>query len=160
MLRRALSLSLCLCLLTISGFAQTKEHEKKSTPGAAVPDKAYLQKIWDGWSTLDPTNVAKFYAKGDHTFFDIAPLKYNNWDDYETGVKKVLADFKTARFTVNDDAQLHRAGEYVWGTATVKSDVTTKADKREIGNFRWTMVFQKQGGKWLMVHEHVSVPAQ
>ena len=157
--KRSLTILLCIFALAVCSIAQTKKSGKKST-AASMPDKAYLQKIWDGWSTLDPANTAEFYAKGDHTFFDIAPLKYNNWEEYEAGVKKVLADYKAAKFTVNDDAQLHPAGQYVWGSATLKSDMTTKADKRDIGNFRWTVVFQKQQGKWLIVHEHVSVPIQ
>ncbi|HET7441938.1 MAG TPA: nuclear transport factor 2 family protein [Terriglobales bacterium] len=162
MLRR-LAIAICIVLLTFGAFGQSAKSSsaktsKKSASG--VPDKALLQKIWDGWGTLDPANTEQFYAKGEHTFFDIAPLKYNNWDEYKAGVTKVLADYKSAKFTVNDDAQLHRAGEYVWGTATVKSDMTTKADKREEGNFRWTMVFHREAGKWLIVHEHVSAPLQ
>ena len=105
-------------------------------------------------------NVAQFYASGPHTFFDIAPLKYSSWDEYQKGVREVLADFKSARFTVSDDAELHAAGKYVWGTATVKEEMTHKNDKVDTGAFRWTMVFEKQGGKWLIVHEHVSAPAQ
>jgi ketosteroid isomerase-like protein len=27
-----------------------------------------------------------------------------------------------------------------------------------MGQFRWTAVFEKQDGKWLIVHEHVSQP--
>jgi ketosteroid isomerase-like protein len=27
-----------------------------------------------------------------------------------------------------------------------------------MGNFRWTAVFEKQDGKWLIAHEHVSEP--
>lgn len=126
----------------------------------AAPDKAYLQKIWDGWATLDPANVAQFYVSGPHTFFDIAPLKYSSWDEYEKGARQVLADFKGAKFTVNDDAELHPAGKYIWGTATVKEEMMHKNDKVDTGNFRWTVVFEQQGGKWLIVHEHVSVPAQ
>lgn len=156
--KRFLTILLCIFSLAICSAAQTKKSATKSA--ASTPDKAYLQKIWNGWSTLDPANTAQFYAKGDHTFFDIAPLKYNNWDEYDAGVKKVLADYKAAKFTVNDDAQLHPAGQYVWATATLKSDMTTKADKREIGNFRWTVIFHKEQGKWLIVHEHVSVPLQ
>ena len=72
---------------------------------------------------------------------------------------KELADYKTAQFTVNDDAELHPAGEYVWGLATVKEDAMMKAGKREMGTFRWTFVFGRQDGKWVIVHEHVSVPA-
>lgn len=132
----------------------------KPTVTTAAPDKAHMQKIWDGWSTLNPDNVAQFYATGPHVFFDIAPLKYSSWDEYEKGVRQVVADFKSAKFTVNDDAELHRAGKYVWGTATVKNEMTHKNGKVDTGTFRWTVVFEQQGGKWLIVHEHVSAPLQ
>lgn len=72
----------------------------------------------------------------------------------------MLAGFKTAKFTVNDDADIHPAGEYYWGTATVQEDATLKSGKREMGNFRWTFIFGKQDGKWVIVHEHVSAPLQ
>jgi hypothetical protein len=29
-----------------------------------------------------------------------------------------------------------------------------------MGNFRWTVVFENQDGKWLIVHEHVSMPVE
>ena len=114
---------LMLALASVFSFADTKKPMSKTAGGA--PDKALLQKIWDGWSTLDPSNVAEYYATGPHTFFDIAPLKYTSWDEYKAGVVKELADYKSAKFTVNDDA-----------------------------------VFEKQNGKWLIVHEHVSAPVQ
>jgi ketosteroid isomerase-like protein len=150
-----------LLILAVACSALTSPiSAKEMTAGkAAAPDKAHLQKIWDGWATLDPSNVAQFYASGPHTFFDIAPLKYSSWDEYQKGVRQVLADFQSAKFTVND-AELHPAGNYVWGTATIKEEMTHKNGKVDTGNFRWTVVFAKQGGKWLVVHEHVSVPAQ
>ncbi len=152
-------LLVCLTLAAVTSAAATKKSgEKKASPSA--PDKAYMQKIWDGWSTLDPANVAQFYASGPHTFFDIAPLRYSSWGEYQKTVVQVLADFKSAKFTVNEDAELHPAGNYVWGTATVKEEMTHKNGKIDMGTFRWTVVFEKQGGKWLTVHEHVSVPAQ
>ena len=147
-----------LVLCASVSFAQSKKASSKAAGPA--PDKALLQKIWDGWSSLDPANVAQYYAPGEHTFFDIAPLKYGSWEEYQAGVVKVLADFKTAKFTVNDDAAIHPAGEYYWGTATVKEDATMKSGKREMATIRWTFVFGKQDGKWLIVHEHVSEPLQ
>jgi ketosteroid isomerase-like protein len=146
-------LPICCLALSLPGTAKDK------APAAGV-DKAYLQKIWDGWSTLDPANVNQYYATGDHTYFDITPLKYNNWDEYRAGVTKVLADYKSAKCEVNDDAQIHPAGDYVWTVSTVKADMTQKSGKREMVTFRWTAVFQKQDGKWLIVHEHVSEPIQ
>jgi ketosteroid isomerase-like protein len=143
-----------VALMVILGAAQNK----KSAGGG--PDKALMQRVWDGWSSLDVAKVAEFYARGPHVFFDIAPLKYASWDEYQKGVLNVLADFKTAKFTVNDDVELHPAGQYVWGTSTVKEDATMKSGKREMGTFRWTVVFEKQNGKWLIVHEHISAPLQ
>jgi hypothetical protein len=29
-----------------------------------------------------------------------------------------------------------------------------------MGNFRWTVIFENQDGKWVIVHEHVSAPLQ
>ena len=158
-MKRLLTVSLCLLALTLSGFAQTKKSPMKK-PGGRAPDKALMQTIWNGWSTLDPTNVAKYYATGPHTFFDIAPVKYANWDEYEKGVKGVLAGYKSAKFTVNDDADVHPHGDMVWATATLKEEMTTKAGKVEMGVFRWTVIWENIDGKWLIVHEHVSAPLQ
>jgi ketosteroid isomerase-like protein len=158
-MKRLLTVSFCLLALTLFSLAQPpKAAAKKSAPPA--PDKAYLQKIWDGWSTLDPANVAQYYASGPNTFFDIAPLKYNSWDEYQNGVKAIVAGYKSARFTLNDDLAVHPHGDLAWATATVKEEMTTKAGKIEMGNFRWTGVFENQDGKWLIVHEHVSAPLQ
>lgn len=158
-MKRFLTVSLCVLTLTLSAFAQTKKPARKSSAGPA-PDKAYMQKIWDGWATMDPANVAKYYATGPHAFFDIAPLKYNSWDEYQTGVKAVLAGYKSAKFTVNDDAVVHTHGELVWGTATVKDELTAKSGKVEMANLRWTVIWENQDGKWLIIHEHVSAPLQ
>jgi ketosteroid isomerase-like protein len=151
-------LLLIFALTTVFSYADTKKPTPK--PSGPAPDKVLLQKVWDGWSTLDPSNVAEYYATGPHTFYDIAPLKYTSWDEYKAGVVKELADYKSAKFTVNDDAEIHPAGQYAWVTATVKEDMTQKSGKREMGNFRWTAVFEKQNGKWVIVHEHVSAPIQ
>jgi len=47
-----------------------------------------------------------------------------------------------------------------WAVATLKEEAVTATDKHELGTFRWTVIFQKQDGKWLIVHEHTSIPAQ
>ncbi len=159
-MKRLLTVSLCLLAVTLCGFAQTKKSTMKKASAGPAPDKAMLQKVWDGWSTLDPANTAKYYATGTHTFFDIAPLKYNSWDEYEKGVKGVLAGYKSAKFTVNDDAAIHPQGDVVWATATIHEEMTAKGGKVEMGNFRWTVIWENEDGKWLIVHEHVSAPLQ
>ena len=140
--------------VAIGGYAQKAA---KTAAGGAV-DKAYLQKIWDGWATLDAAGQKQYYAQGPHVFFDIAPLKYASWDEYQSGVTQVLSSYKAAKCTVNDDAQIHKSGDAYWVTSTVAYEMTQKSGKVEMGKFRWTAVFEKQDGKWLIVHEHVSEP--
>jgi ketosteroid isomerase-like protein len=164
MLKRVLTVSFCLLALTVAGLAQTSTTAKKAamkkTAAAPVPDRAYFQKIWDGWSTLDPANVAQYYAAGPHTFYDIAPLKYNSWDEYSSGVNAVVAGYKSAKFTVNDDLAIHPHSDLVWATATIKEEMTAKSGKVDMGNFRWTAILENEDGKWKVVHEHVSAPLQ
>ena len=158
MFKRPLTVSFCLLVLALSLSAQTKKSTTKSA--AAPPDRAYLQKVWDGWATLNNDNVVKYYATGQHAFFDIAPLKYNSWDEYKKGSQSLLANYKSARFTVNDDLAIHPHGDLVWITATVAEELTAKSGKVDMGNFRWTAVLENQDGKWIIVHEHVSAPLQ
>ena len=159
-MKRLFTLLLCVLALTPSAFARPPQASAKKSAAPAPPDRAYLQRIWDNWATLDPANVAKFYASGPHTFFDIAPLKYDSWDEYAAGSKALLSTYKSAKFTLNDDLAIHPHGDLVWATATVSEQMTTKAGKVEMGNFRWTVVLENQDGKWLTVHEHVSEPLQ
>lgn len=154
-MRRIVVLALVVGL-AVSGFGQKAA---KAGTGGGV-DRAYVQKIWDGWAALDAAKQKDFYAQGPHVFFDIAPLKYGSWDEYEAGVTKELGDYKAAKFTVNDDLQIHKAGDASWVTATIASDMTHKSGKRDMGTFRWTAVFEKKDGKWLIAHEHVSAPME
>ncbi len=158
-MKRISTVSLLVLALAMSCFAQTSKHASKKSATPA-PDKAHLQKIWDAWATLDPDNAAKFYVSGPGTFFDIAPLKYGSWEEYDKGAKALLADYKSATFTVNDDAAIHSHGDLAWVTATVKFAMTQKSGKVGMGNMRWTAIFEDKDGKWSIVHEHVSVPMQ
>jgi ketosteroid isomerase-like protein len=155
MLKRSVVASLCAFALILSAASKTKN---SSAP--APPDKAFLQGIWDGWGTLNPDNVAQYYASGPNTFFDIAPLKYSSWDEYKKGSKTLIAEYKSAKFTLNDDTAIHPEGNSAWVTATVAFEMTHQSGKVEMGNMRWTAILENQAGKWIIVHEHVSVPMQ
>jgi ketosteroid isomerase-like protein len=154
---RVTSICLIVLCLSVSSEAQSKKSSSKTGP---IPDKAYVQKIWDGWATLDPAQEAQFHAQGPNTFYDESPLKYKSWAEFQSGVTKILGTIKSGTFTVNDDLQLHPAGDYVWGTATVKEDLVMKTGKREMATLRWTVVFERQDGKWVIVHEHISAPEE
>ena len=160
---RHLGLTLFLLVaFAIPGISQQHpQHAKASANSAAgtkAPDKALMDAIWAGWSSGNPANVAKYYAKGAHVFYDIAPLKYDSWAEYEKGVTQVIGGFQSLKATVNPDAQIHRHGNLAWGTATVHHVDVMKNGKKGEGDFRWTVIWERHGPGWLIVHEHVSAP--
>jgi ketosteroid isomerase-like protein len=119
-----------------------------------------MQRIWDAWGTLDPNKVAAFYDKSaDDVFYDITPMKYNGWQEYAEGVKKVLAGFKSLKVTVGDDAKILTNGATgAIGIATWHGDAVMSDGSASAFDGRWTVVWAKRGGQWLIIHEHVSLP--
>jgi len=135
---------------------------KGAAPKAAGPvDKAYLQSIWDGWASNDLEKQGQFYAQGPgHLFFDVAPLKYTNWDDYKAGVAPSLKDSPKVTFTLNDDIQIHPEGKITWVDGTLNMEGASPQGEKQTLTLRWTAVLERQpDGPWLIQHEHVSVPA-
>jgi ketosteroid isomerase-like protein len=157
MQKRVLVVLMCIFALSLSSLAASK---KKKAPAPTAPDKAYLQKVLSGWSSLNPADLKEYYDQGEYNFFDITPLKYSNWAEYEKGAGELLKGYKSLKLTLNDDAQIHTDGNLTWVAATVKEDAVTAAGKRELATMRWTVIFEKQAGKWLIVHEHTSEPLQ
>ena len=160
-----MKLRIAVASLLLAAFAAAQTEKKPEAAAKTVQPafdfKAHMQKIMDAWSTLDPSNAAPFYSqeKGS-VFYDIAPLKYAGWTAYSEGVTKMLADFSTLKITVGKDARVHPRGNLAWGTATWHGDAVMKNGAKESFDGRWTVIFQKVGDDWLIIHEHVSVPQQ
>ena len=156
MLKRLLTVLACVLILSGVGLAAAKK--KRTMMSGPVPDKAYLEKLLAGWSTGGSASMAQYYAQGDLLFFDVSPLKYANWQEYQNGTADLLKNYKSFKLTLGDDAQIHQDGNVAWSAATIKEDAVTTAGKHEMATWRWTAIFQKQDGKWLIVHEHTSAP--
>lgn len=124
------------------------------------PLRELVPKIVASWETFDLAKIEPYYAKdADLTYFDLAPLKYNNWADYRATVPKVLFEPNTSlKLKVNDDLRVHSRGSLAWATFTFGADMTTKQGAASHLDGRWTMVLEKRGQGWIVVHEHVSAP--
>jgi ketosteroid isomerase-like protein len=151
-------------LLLAGGLsAQTKNTQTKSTKGEAKKEQydfhPLMQQVWDAWSTLNPDNAARFYSKNaELTFFDLAPLQYTGWSEYSAGVKKVFADYSSAKFTLSGSQHVFQRPMVAWASSTGHGIMTKRSGNKDEFDFRWTVVWQKQGDDWLIIHEHVSVP--
>jgi ketosteroid isomerase-like protein len=160
MRHKAISLVIICLLFASLSLAQAKSTESKSTPPkAGVPNKAFIQEILNAWQTLDTAVVGKYYDQSPtNVFYDVAPLKYDGWGQYANGVKEGFASMKSINFSANDDAVVHHAGKLAWGTTTLKTVMTDKAGKVTSFQGRWTIVWEKKGENWVIVHDHFSAP--
>jgi len=141
----------CLaCLLVAESRGQQNEQELR----ALVP------KIVASWETLDFAKIEPYYAAdADLAYFDLAPLKYNNWAEYRAGAQKGLFEPNSSiKLKVNDDLRVHSRGALAWATFTFGADITPKQGASSHLDGRWTMVLEKRAKGWIVVHEHVSAP--
>jgi ketosteroid isomerase-like protein len=122
--------------------------------------KTLIQRYYAAWNTLDTNNPDQYYAKdADLIFYDIAPLKYNGWSQYKESVQKNLFETISAgKLTPADDLKITRRGNVAWTTLTFHFYAKPKAGAEINLDCRHTAIWEKRGGKWLIVHEHVSAP--
>ncbi len=143
------SVKILLCALCVVLSAQQSAH---------APDfKALMQQEFAAWGALDPAKTAHFYAK-DALVYDIAPMEDVGWRQIDENVRKAFADVQSARWTLNDDVRTHASGNTAWGTATWHGDLSKKDGSSQALDGRYT-VWEKRGNNWLVVHEHMSLPA-
>lgn len=146
----------CFLSLGIAGFLATQSRAQQTEQELRV----LVPKIVASWETMDFSKIEPYYAAdADLTYFDLAPLKYNNWAEYHAGAQKGLFDPNTSiKLKVNDDLRVHSRGNLAWATFTFGGDITPKQGAASHLDGRWTMVLEKRAKGWIVVHEHVSVP--
>jgi ketosteroid isomerase-like protein len=139
--------------LALTSFQATPADREEETLRVLVP------KIVAAWGTLDISKVDPYYAAdADFAYFDVLPMKYNNWKEYREGVQKALFEPNRSIEAKIDDLRIHWRGSLAWATFTVALDLVSKQGAPSHLNARWTMVLEKRTKGWIVVHEHVSVP--
>lgn len=134
----------------------------KLSPAEREEFKSRAYKLWTGWDSLDPSKVAEFYSKDpNNVYFDISPLKFKGWAEYADIAGKNLAGARGAKWSPNgDDFTVIKSGDLAVTTLTMNLLFTGKDGVTAKMHVRDTDVWEKQGGNWLIVHEHVSVPGR
>jgi ketosteroid isomerase-like protein len=138
-------------------FAGARAEQKAS-------DEATFRKLIDGycaaWSSGDPENAAKYYAKDSGlVFYDLAPFSYAGWKEYDAGVRKNLLDSAaSASLTAGKELKVTRHGNIAWTTVPMHVTIKMKDGKLIDSAVRYTGIWEKRGNSWLLVHEHLSVP--
>ncbi|MGH9532568.1 MAG: nuclear transport factor 2 family protein [Terriglobales bacterium] len=151
--RRILVIAVLILMLPPPVVAQEKS--------ASFDFKARMNAMLRAWETLDPAKAAQYYDKDPKlAFYDIAPFKYMGWEEYSKGVIDTFSGtYQSGKFFLHDDIHLHHGPKVTWATATLDFEILRKDGGRELlKDLRWTLIWEKRGNDWLLVHEHLSVP--
>ncbi len=133
-------------------------------PKAKSNSEAEIKAQLDGWlaafKAKDAAKVISFYGPGDPVLaFDVVPPRqYATLDAY----KKDFEDlFKLIDGPFNaeiNDLHITASGDLAYSHSIDHLMAKTTDGKPLDITVRVTDVYRKTGGKWLIVHEHVSVP--
>jgi len=150
-MKRLLIAALVLTMLCLPALAQKK---------GADDFNDLIKRYYTAWSTLNPDNASVFYAKdADLVFFDIDPLKYTSWQQYHDNFKNNVAPgFSSLTITPGKDLKVMRKGNITLTTLTFHLSAKQKDGTPIEFDGRHTAVWEKRGGRWLIIHEHVSKP--
>jgi uncharacterized protein (TIGR02246 family) len=146
--------------------AQSRKPDGTSAAGCATKkNEAEIQELYDRWAKAfraqDIDGIMSVYAPGDAVVaYDIvAPLQYVGKDAYRKDYQEFLAmyngpldvELRDLRICAGNDVGFIHAVERISGTLKngQKSDIWVRA----------TSGLRKINGKWLIVHDHISVPA-
>ena len=146
--------ALCGALLTFAGARA----QQKAT------DDATFRKLIDGycaaWSSGNPDNAAKFYAKDANlTFYDLAPFSYTGWKEYNEGAHELFeANVESISLTAGKDLKTTRHGNIAWTTVSMHAVAKMKNGSTLDTPVRYTGIWEKRGKSWVLVHEHLSAP--
>ena len=155
---RKLLAAFCLAGLGIVAFLATQSQVRGQQAEQEL--RALVPKIVASWETMDFARIEPYYAAdADLAYFDLAPMKYNNWAEYRAGAQKGLFEPNSSiKAKMNDDLRVHSSCKFAWATFTFGADLTSKQGATTHVDARWTMVLEKRAKGWIVVHEHVSAP--
>jgi ketosteroid isomerase-like protein len=143
-----------------STTAPTKQHQS-----AASADEGSIRQLYESWAKAfrakDVTAIMSFYASGDAVIaYDvIPPLQYKGFDTYKKDYTDFLAPFKGPVGIEFRDMHIYAGGDVGLVHCLERISGTMQNGQKVDFWLRATSGLRKINGKWLIVHDHISVPA-
>ncbi|HTU44025.1 MAG TPA: SgcJ/EcaC family oxidoreductase [Bryobacteraceae bacterium] len=131
---------------------------------AFADDKAEItaveQRVMEGFKAKDVDKIMSCYAPDESLFvFDVVPPReYVGANAYRKDWEELFAQFPGPAEADLSELKVFVQGTMGYAHLIVHSALTDKDGKKVEADVRTTDVFRKANGKWLIVHEHNSVP--
>jgi len=134
-------------------------------PGAAAGQKdpvaesmRLLSKgLIDAYERRDTAALKGYYAKQpDALFFWERKMTYS-WEQIDSTMDALVGAVAKMKLTITE-FRSGGSGQTGWFAATFHAERATPEGREFSSDGRWTVIAEKRGGRWLIVHEHTSFP--
>ena len=144
--------------------AITLHSETKHPIAAASKNEAEIKALYDRWAKAfeehDIDGIMSVYAPGDDLIaYDVvAPLQYRGADAYRKDYVEFLSQYDGPIHVEYRDMRILTSGDL--GIIHAVERMTGKLKSGQTSDLwlRATSAVKKINGKWLIVHDHISVP--
>jgi uncharacterized protein (TIGR02246 family) len=124
--------------------------------------EAQIRQLIDGWVNAvrarDLKAITANYAKDVMVFDAVPPLRYRGTDAYRKNWEECFAMMQGPIGYEIRELSITADDELAFSHSVNRLSGTEKNGKNMEMWFRATVCFRKEGGKWLVTHEHASVP--
>ncbi|MES9950603.1 MAG: nuclear transport factor 2 family protein [Candidatus Thiodiazotropha sp.] len=141
------------------------DHKKQISVSSEEFDQL-SQRLLGEWSKDLPSNIGVNLKK---QYFSDLPIRiympwaphdgFQTWSQFEQGLKEYVSlTAKKIEITPRGDLEVNKRGDIAWTTSTLNIDFQQHDDTHALGNGRQTVIWVKKNNKWLVAHEHLSIP--
>ena len=151
--------AVALTALMCSGAAQAAPRPAAPAP---LTDEARIRQILEHWRVAfekkDVAGVMSVYSRDVVAYDIVPPLQYVGYEAYRRDYQDFFAQY-TGPLRV-EMRSLHVAAGDTVAVAFMLERVTGALKSGEASDIwlRATQIYRKTGGRWLAVHDHISVP--
>ena len=152
---------IALSLLSAGVWNQTVKDPHTKTTNS---DEVEIRALWDRWGKAfeshDIEGIMSLYAPGDAVVaYDVAPpLQYKGKDSYRKDYFEFLAQYEGPIQVEFRDMRVMSSGDVGFIHGLERFTGKLKNGQSSDMWLRATSGLRKMNGKWLIVHDHVSVP--
>ncbi len=152
------ALSISLLLLAIPVLPITRIPARAGQEGSIAQSMQKLSKeLFAAYERRDTTALKSYYAKQpDALYFWERKMTYT-WSELDHTMDALVSSAAQLKLTIGE----FRSGgsdNSGWFAATFHIERVTPEGQKSSSDGRWTVVAEKIGGRWLIVHEHTSYP--
>ena len=149
-------------IAAIAGCAASRPRNPVTTEDNRMKDKAEIRALIDGFvkaiRAKDVNGVMSVFAP-DVVSFDLGPpLQHGGGEAFVTRWQELFASYQGPIDYEVHDLSVTAGDDVAFTHSLNRIGGTTGSGKRTDRWLRWTACYRKIDGRWLIVHEQVSVP--